>query len=236
MSGYREIAPSSAFADTIECFWTLRHIGPTPAHRVLPDGCADIVLSGDGPLQAVGSMTRYQDIEQSGAALTVGVRFRPGAWASHLGVPADRITDAVLPLQDLWGVRAHRLREQLAFAHSLEHCAELFEASLRPETKISPVRRALQWMEQHHGCVSIDALADQSGMGPRQFRRRCLEQTGLTPKFLARVLRFRYALSRISKSRAGGAGLALDCGYYDQAHFINEFRTFSGRTPSWFGA
>ena len=59
----------------------------------------------------------------------------------------------------------------------------------------------------------------------------CLSETGLTPKFLARVLRFRHVLSRV-ETCASFADLALDCGYYDQAHCINEFREFAGRTPA----
>ena len=114
------------------------------------------------------------------------------------------------------------------------------ELALPGPTEPSPIERALAWMERRHGVLSIDGLAAHAGLSPRQMRRVCLERAGLTPKFLARVLRFRHALGRLAASRphASGAvpgtlaGLALDCGYYDQAHFIHEFREFSGRTPA----
>ena len=65
-------------------------------------------------------------------------------------------------------------------------------------------------------------------------RREFLEQTGLGPKFLARVLRFRRALELSPRAEGDFAGLALDCGYYDQAHLIREFRENSpGRTPAY---
>ena len=94
------------------------------------------------------------------------------------------------------------------------------------------MQKALVWMTKNHGCVSIDDLAAQAGLSARQFRRLCVELTGLTPKFLARVLRFRRALQHVHAHPCAFARLALDCGYYDQAHFINEFRELSGRTPA----
>jgi AraC-like DNA-binding protein len=230
MSEYREIAPSAAFAGAIACFWTLQH-GDASAHRVTPDGCADILLSA-GRLDVVGAMTRYQDYRPSQSEQVMGVRFRPGAWTPYFGIPGDRITDVLLPLEDLWGARARRLQDRLSYADSLEHCATLVEASLCGEVERTPVQRAIRWMEQHHGAVSMDRLAGQCGLSPRQFRRLCLKHSGLSPKFLARALRFRYAVSRLTTSKSSAADLALDCGYYDQAHLINEFRAFSGRTPS----
>src|SRR5579862_1291348 len=231
MLEYREIAPSAAFAGTIECFWTLRIDELAAAHRVSPDGCADILFTG-GDLHVVGAMTRYQDYQRPPGGRVTGVRFRPGAWPGHFGIPGHRITDTILPLEDLWGVRARRLRERVGSANSLEQCAALVEHSMHRREKATPVERAIRWMEQRHGVVSIDQVAGHCGLSPRQFRRLCLDQSGLTPKFLARVLRFRHAVSRLASSKANGADLALDCGYYDQAHFINEFRTFSGRTPA----
>lgn len=69
-------------------------------------------------------------------------------------------------------------------------------------------------------------------MSPRQFRRRCLEESGLTPKHLARVLRFRHAW-RMAHSAAAlnWSAIALDAGYCDQAHFIRDFREFTRETP-----
>jgi transcriptional regulator GlxA family with amidase domain len=109
---------------------------------------------------------------------------------------------------------------------------EVLEESLPDPAEISPLQRALAWMRERHGCVSIDELAGQAGLSVRQFRRTCLAQTGLTPKVLARVLRFRHALAQVHAHPCAFAHMALDCGYYDQAHFINEFRELSGRTPA----
>jgi AraC-like DNA-binding protein len=177
-------------------------------------------------------MTRYQDHAQAPGQRIMAVRFRPGAWTSYFGIPADRITDLIVPLEDLWGAAARRLQDRLQSAGSLEQGARLVEDSLCGEAEITPIQRAIRWMEHHHGAVSMDRAAGHCGLSPRQFRRLCLQNSGLSPKFLARVFRFRHAASRLAGSQATAADLALDCGYFDQAHFINEFRAFTGRTPN----
>ena len=100
-----------------------------------------------------------------------------------------------------------------------------------PPAVPGPAQKAISWIEARHGCISIDELAHAAGLSPRQFRRVCLELTGLTPKFLARVLRFRRALAATHTGRPDCAALAADCGYYDQPHLIRDFRQFAGRSP-----
>src|ERR1051326_8151407 len=119
MSRYREITPPLRLAGTIECFWTMQQLGGHELHRVLPDGCADILFTRDGEraaIEVVGPMTRYRDFPQPEGRLLVGVRFHPGMWTGQLMVPADRITDDTLALEALWGGRARDLRARLAEA------------------------------------------------------------------------------------------------------------------------
>jgi AraC-like DNA-binding protein len=68
-------------------------------------------------------------------------------------------------------------------------------------------------------------------MSERQFRRRCVEESGLAPKQLCRILRFRHACELAAARRAGWAAIAADAGYYDQAHLIRDFHEFSGGAP-----
>lgn len=83
-----------------------------------------------------------------------------------------------------------------------------------------------------HGRVRVDDLARLAGLSTRQFRRLCLDLTGLSPKYLCRAIRIRHAASQVLAANDGFSSVALDCGYYDQAHFINEFRALVGLTPT----
>jgi AraC-like DNA-binding protein len=229
---YREIAPPPQLRDRVECFWTSQPDGGR-LHRVLPDGCADILLrrtAGEVTLEAVGPMTRFRDHDAAPGQFYFGVRFRPGMWHDILAVPADRLVDTILPLEDLWGSRARHLADPLAEARSAEGCVRIVEAILPTTRSSGPLERSVAFLERACGCAPIDDVARAAGMSPRQFRRVCLEKTGLTPKFLARVLRFRHAVSRIDP-QSDAASVALDCGYYDQAHLIRDFREFAGESP-----
>ena len=124
-ASYREYAPSERLRPFVQCFWS-REPGPgrEPArgsvHRVLPDGCIDVVLGFSGQADepesamAVGTMTRALVLE-AGAwpECFVGVRFRPGKAAAFLAVPANELTDLRVPLDELWG-DASEVRDALS--------------------------------------------------------------------------------------------------------------------------
>jgi AraC-like DNA-binding protein len=240
---YQEFAPSPRFAAHIECFWRNSSVEPIPSFRILPDGCADILFEQPGGrrgrgLIAVGTMTRAQSFDLPARQFTFGVRFRPGMAARFLRVAGTEIVNGLIALDDAWGAaRARRLFEQLAESASPRETIARFEASLGEPPALDPAERAIAWLAENRGQVPVEELADAASLSARQFRRICLERTGITPKRLARVLRFRQAAAQASPARrAGWAQVALDCGYYDQAHLINEFREFSGLAPGEFAA
>jgi AraC-like DNA-binding protein len=228
---YLEIRPSPRLLPYVECYWTRGATEDDLDHRVLPDGCADILFSrqGDEPvgLLVVGTMSRYRAVPIAAGQSFLGVRFRPAMAAGFLSEP---LTDQLLPLESLWGAKARRLYDQLAHSRSLERSIQILESHIQTTPAISATQKAIDYMVQRKGLVSVDELANGAALSARQFRRQCLALTGLTPKHLCRVIRFRHAVSQIH-GQPGWADLALECGYYDQAHMINEFRELGGSTP-----
>jgi AraC-like DNA-binding protein len=85
---------------------------------------------------------------------------------------------------------------------------------------------------QRGGQISIDRLVADAGISNRQLERRFLCEVGLSPKQLCRILRFQQIFRALNGNDATWAAVALDCGYYDQAHLIRDFRQFSGVTPA----
>jgi|SRR5690242_130356 len=236
MPAYSEIPAPPSLSDAIECFWHSRQTsGAAVMHRVVPDGCTDLlfVQSREAPvLQVVGPMTRFQDVRLEPGAEFLGVRFRAAMGAAHLGVRAGEIVDEVVDLECLWGARARRLRERLAMAKTVSVRAALIGECFAIASSRTPVQQAIGAVERRGGRQRLDALASQCGLSVRQFRRRCVEESGLSPKLLARILRFRHAWQRADAETGEQAGLAAECGYSDQSHMIAEFRRFSGRTPA----
>ncbi len=235
MGGYREHSASPRLAPFVECFWTLDTIEDLRDYPVLPDGCVDIVYSRGrrwGEPQVVGTMTRAQTFSLSAGQFDCGVRFLPGMSAAFLPTPGAATTDASIPLSEIWGARSRQLAEQFDDAKSPEQCVALLEAQLVDPSEPGVVQRVAAYIAGQRGQVRVDDLAFDAGMSARQLRRVFLEEIGLSAKHFCRVIRFRNSLSRLTRSPRGDwAQVALDCGYYDQAHFINEFRELSGFTP-----
>jgi AraC-like DNA-binding protein len=227
---YREQPAPDLLARWVECSWCIQGDGPVTGYAVPPDGCLDIVYSRADGLRAIGTMTAEQRFDFPAGSQTLGVRFRPGMAGAFLRVAPVELTDAAIPLADLWGGAARELEARLYEAARPE---ELLRGQLRaPRAESNAVERAIAAITAAKGTVDLEYIARQANLSPRQFRRRCLEESGLTPKHLCRVLRFQHARRLASNVlRPQWSGIAADAGYFDQAHLIRDFREFTGRTP-----
>jgi transcriptional regulator GlxA family with amidase domain len=85
---------------------------------------------------------------------------------------------------------------------------------------------------EERGLISVDKLASDAGISTRQLQRKFLHEVGVGPKLLSRILRFQQVFRALERSDASWAPVAIDCGYYDQAHLIRDFNQFAGQTPS----
>lgn len=239
---YRELHPSPRWRAHIECFWRHESGAAIPSYRVLPDGCVDILFekkgNSAGTLSVVGTMARARFFDLPARQSTLGVRFHPGMAAQFLRVSATEILDQSVALGDLWSsLRTRRLGELIGEAKSTEAAAAQIELALGEPPPLDAPGKAIAHLVESRGLANLDQLADAARLSPRQFRRNCLERTGISPKLLARILRFRNVAARATPDRDGDwADVALECGYYDQAHLINEFREFSGVAPGKFAS
>jgi AraC-like DNA-binding protein len=231
---YTEHRPAHALARWVECFWQAERDGPVDEWAVPPDGCVDIIYSREMGLRAVGTMTVEQRFSYAGRMETVGVRFHPGMAGPFLKLPAVVLTDESAALEDLWGPSARQLRRRLEDAPGAADWLRVLAGALSPPDRaVTRVERALRFLTASNGGAGVESTARKAGLSARQFRRGCLEEAGLGPKRLARVLRFRYArfLAAASK-RPDWSSIAAAAGYFDQAHLIRDFREFTGRTPA----
>jgi AraC-like DNA-binding protein len=228
--GYEEQPAHGALARWVECTWSVETDVPVRAHAVRPDGCLDVLYSATG-LQVVGAMTAEQRYHLAPGATSVGLRFRPGMAAAFLRIPAGELTDRVIPLEDLWGGSARELHSRLDHATSTAERLHILREAIQPSAHVpNPVQRAIEAVTASHGDIDLDWVAQQASMSERQFRRRCLEESGLAPKQLCRVLRFRRACELSGRGLPWGL-IAAEAGYFDQAHLIRDFREFTGATP-----
>ncbi len=232
--------------------------GYAPAHgfeRLMPDGSGQIVFNlaedrsrvydpGDhsriqslpGSIVA-GPHSRFFVIDTIEQCSTIGVHFRPGGLFPFFGMPASELHDRHVALDALWGSFAGELRESLLEAPSVDARLLLVEQALLARASTSLLHPAVPFAlgAFHRGprTQTIAAVTGRIGLSARRFAQLFREQVGLTPKLYCRVQRFQRAVQQIAAGRrVEWTGVALDCGYFDQAHFINDFRAFSGLTPT----
>ena len=232
---YAEQPPRPALADAVACGWR-RGPGAGDPILVLPDGCADIVWRSDGVLFVAGPDTGPVLHPHEPGLEFVGLRLRPGAAASVLGVGADELRDRRTPLDDLWRHESTVLADRLASAgwHGarLDLLAEAVSRRLRRGRLDAPVLAAAALVEG--GPVKVGELSEEVGLPARTFHRRFVVQVGYPPKFFQRVVRLRRFLALAGAPAAGRQGLAslaAAAGYADQAHLTRECRRLADRTP-----
>ncbi len=246
--------PLSAF---VSLFWL--HEGEPPAHRrerLMPDGSMQLVINLRKEAMRVydrddlgrelairealisGPRANYFVIDTATQVSLVGVHFKPGGAAPFLGLPADEVRDQSIALEVFWRRQAGVLRERLLAAATPEDKFRaleqvLLERAARPLTRHPAVAFALDALDAAPQTQRMADLIDRIGYSQRRFIQLFRGEIGLTPKLYARVQRFQRVMKLLHRAETvDWTELALACGYFDQAHFIKEFRGFSGLSPS----
>jgi AraC-like DNA-binding protein len=254
---YKEYPPHPDLRPFIRTYWSLcgcpRDTLPQP---ILPDGTTELVVHRERPFirytaggpserQAstlfVGPMRAPVVLLPDGAAEVAAVRFQPNGAFALLGVPQDRLQDAIVDATALeipWLCKTVRGAQD---AGSVEDAIARLEAGLLARVNRAPVRTdgrvdaVLAAIDGASGACRIDAIAAAPDAGRRQIERLFREQVGLTPKAYARVIRFTNAAARVTADPSARlADISSDAGYFDQSHMIRDFLSFAGRTPEQF--
>ncbi len=237
---YRERDPGAALRELVACVWTgVTRASDDPRGRVLPDGCIDLVWMPGGEPFVAGPDTSPKPEGRAGRRV-VGIRFRPGAAPSLLGLPAAALTDERPALGDVWPRReARALEEKLAGAASVEAAMASLEAALCRRLPVTrePDRgvRELVHGIQERVRAGARGLRLAEAVGERQLRRRFVAAVGYGPKTFERIARFQRFL-RLARSpvgrRIGLAQLAATAGYSDQSHLTRECQRLAGLPPT----
>lgn len=239
-STYREIRPSRALSSRLVCFWTQRidGAGPPLRHRVLPDGCVDILWIDDTPPLVAGPATRHVIVDLPAGTEVLGLRMKPGEAGGMLGLPADQMLDANVALADIWGAAADRWGDLAGDDRPLERrldamAAAAVERMVNSRSSDPVVAACVAWLARHPD-GRIDDLAGVADISLRQLQRRFRSAVGYGPKTFHRIVRLQRLLDLAERGygRGGFADLSHAAGYADQAHMSREVRDLTGLAPS----
>jgi len=252
---YREFRPSPSLDDAVDRLWWLE--GPAEligAEPIPPDGRTEIIVHGGDPFEQrdpdggwraqtrvlfAAQATRAVQVRPRGLARIVGARLRPTGAHSLFGCPQDGLANQILELDRLDRRLARTLRDDVATRESGEAMVAALDRALvgavRAAGSASPAADAVTIALGRRGLVKVGDLAAELDLSARQIERVFSERVGLSPKVFLRIVRFQEVLGGL-RSGAPDAGrpwaeIAARHGFYDQAHFIRDFKSFVGESP-----
>jgi AraC-like DNA-binding protein len=249
--------PAAPLAQFVNCFWYWEGVPhPHRKEKLLPNGEASIVFnlrerpiriydardlnrySSYGSAVLSGARANFFVIDSDQQECVLGIQFRPGGAFPFFRIPASEVEGLSVNLDDLWGVAARSIRDELLAAPNVECMFQLLERRLleqlcRPMALHAAVDFALGEFQGQAHDGKVSSVTERIGMSSRRFIELFRREVGLTPKVFCRVRRFQRVLRMVhEKSQVDWLDVALGCGYYDQAHFIHDFQAFAGLTPS----
>lgn len=251
---YLEFRPLPELADHIQLVWVMEsetEEDVLPREQIMPDGIVEIVFHWGDPwhtLQdnrrfvqpqsfAISMMRKLVEIESAGRTGLVAVRFYPWGAYHYFAEPIQNFLDTTIPCERLWPGLMNGLMEGLSAERGIEARVAIVQSFLRE--RLSEHRRnqpeiddAIRMIRDSQGQLSVAEICARTSLSKKQLERKFLTSIGTTPKIFARISRFLAICHHLKDHRNRSlTGIAYECGFYDQAHFIKEFKEFSGFTP-----
>jgi AraC-like DNA-binding protein len=255
---YETFFPRQELRSFVKCFWILQvpACESTPKQRILPDGCIELffILGEDikrfisehefivQPRQMVlGQISEPYFIQPTGAVDSFAVRFYPYGFANFVSVPINQLSNKETPLEQLFGEDTSRqLSAQIINANDTPRRIQIMEDFLLEKMKNKAtidhiVKSTVDTLLATKGSLSINSILKEHLSKRRQLERKFTKQIGISPKQLGKVIRLQAVLKMMLDQQSGDlTNVAYEREYHDQAHFIKDFREFTGASPKHF--
>lgn len=253
---YQTFSPAPRFKDLVRFYWVLESDLPY-THYGMADVCPELVFHYKGVfdellednhreksfvsgLSAQGYVRRRFEIKQGFGIF--GVYLYPHALSLLFEMPADELTNQMPDLQSLLPQSLGKdLEDKILHACHTKERIQIIEEFFEKKLALSkfsqlPFSKVLQTIIKTPEITSVKYLAENYCLSERQLERQFKQFSGLSPKQFLRIVRFHRAMNEYGNTLKSLTQIALDCGYYDQSHFIRDFKEFSGLNPKQFFA
>ncbi len=254
---YQTFEPNQDLTTFVKCYWTLESPKEeTPQKQtIVPDGCMEMIFHyGDVFKQytenencviqpkcfVIGQLTRPLEIEPTGETGIFSIRFYPNGFLPFATIPIKEMENTAISLEKLFGNEGLEIEEKILNVNSTSERIKLIETFLFSHlTEIQTINRivksTVETILTANGQLSVDELSKQTKINRRQLERKFSSAIGLSPKQLSKTIRLQAALKiLLNKKFTSLTALAYQGEYYDQAHFIKDFKELTGFTPKEF--
>lgn len=255
---YREIIPCDQLKKYVKCYYIFEPPADAPYEdKAFATGCIEVMFNiGNGawqtvvdgrytttsPIELWGQIIRPLSFRSIGKNTMLGIRFFPHTAACFINDTIHLFNDQVTDFHAVAGNDIRSLHARLVETPDLNQQIELMEAYLlqrMPHTlyrlgKIELVADVMRQLNREDFFDNIQNVAGRYGVSSRYLQKLFLQYTGLTPKLYSKINRFQKSLQLVAKNNASLTSVAYECNYFDQSHFIREFKSFTGFNPSAF--
>lgn len=254
---YQVFEPNKDLNTFVKCYWTLESPKEeTPQRqRIVPDGCMEMIFhygnlykqyieNGNSIIQpkcfVIGQLTQPFEIEPTGETGIFSVRFHPEGFMPFATIPIKEMENRAVTLEKLFGKEGQEIEQKILNANATPQRINLIEKFLTTRLAYTGtidfiVKSAVETILTANGQLSIGELSKQININRRQLERKFSSAIGLSPKQLAKTIRLQATLKMLlNKQFTSLTSLAYEGEYYDQAHFIKDFKEFTGLTPKEF--
>ncbi|MCG8574417.1 MAG: helix-turn-helix domain-containing protein [Flavobacteriales bacterium] len=255
---YQTFEPHPNLSSIVKFYWTLEvPFDPNnEKQKLIPDGCLEMTFNFADPIKRyiseteyilhpcsmmMGQRTKSYYIEPVGNVDSFAICFYPHGFANFVNVPLKSLTDKEIPLEELFEeVQAQELEQKMVQATNTEDRIKIIEDFLfnklnEKSTTDNIVQSTVDALLATKGNSSISDILKDDLSKRRQLERKFANEIGISPKQLGKVIRLQSALKMIlNKEEESLTTVAYESEYYDQAHFIKDFKEFTGISPKEF--
>lgn len=252
---YQEYEINTILQPYVKVIWSMENdasVFDGPPIHILPDSCVELVVHFGDPFKTtfsnnstsvqtqsfvVAQMRNFMKIQSNGKTGIIAARFSALGAYHFFGLPMKEITNREIGLGHLWIDFAAEIEEKVHLAKTTQHRSEIIQHYLQIQLlKNGSIDNGIEFcvneIKRTKGLVSVEALASKVGISNRHLARRFDKCIGLSPKEFSRIIKFIGSLDTMQHSSYKSlTDVALEAGYYDQSHFIHDFKEFSGMTP-----
>ena len=252
---YQTFPPNPDLAAIVKCHWILQVPGDieAPKQRVIPDGCVEMffILKDDvkrftsetdfiiQPRAMVfGPVTKPYFVQPTGEVDTFAVRFYPHGFTNLITRPLHELADKETPLSELFEAKSVKVLEQEIINSTCTEdriqAIERFLLNKLQEHQVidNIVKSTIDALSETKGTASINSILKSDPSKRRNLERKFSKQVGMSPKQLGKIIRLQAAMKlMLNNKEAKLTEVAYESEYYDQAHFIKDFKEFTGTNP-----
>nr|WP_068886758.1 helix-turn-helix domain-containing protein [Pedobacter panaciterrae] len=247
---FTRIDPDPQLDHIIECYWMMQDDNPEPRmEKIIPDGFTELIFNYGSPYKAktngewqlqtqnllAGQISSFFFLENTGPTGSFAIKLKPAALTQLFNLNMDQYLDKIVDLDTFPNPELAAMKEKLLpfkNEHDLKRVLDSYFIKLSKDIIANPLKDALDLIFSSNGTATVAEMLSTAKLSERQLERLFKKYIGLSPKYYSRIIRFNYIFQLIKSKNSSWTEIVYQSGYYDQSHFIRNFKAFTGEDPA----